>query len=220
MDEETVDDVRDNVDKILIQEAVEALLLTLTEREAYVLRARFFDLKTFRQIGKQINLSSERIRQHHSKAIRKLRQPKRMAVIRKLGIPWLHNALAREKEVEKAREIESNKEAERYYREIELRWQAQKERHAERERFKYDHHGNEPYLPTYNPKIETAKPTPKPEPSEYCPRIVILQFTHDAIPYLSTLPIHGYNASIERSRDPETYDRWLAQRLKEHESKN
>ena len=65
----------------LLHEQLMEVLLTLTEREQKVLRLRFgLDdgrPRTLEEVGKQFNVTRERIRQIEAKALRKLRQPSR-----------------------------------------------------------------------------------------------------------------------------------------------
>lgn len=64
-----------------LQEATRRILATLTAREAKVLRMRFgIDMNTdhtLEEVGKQFDVTRERIRQIEAKALRKLRQPSR-----------------------------------------------------------------------------------------------------------------------------------------------
>ena len=61
----------------VLQEQLEEVLGTLSEREAQVLRLRFGLLdghaRTLEEVGKEFNVTRERIRQIESKALRKLR---------------------------------------------------------------------------------------------------------------------------------------------------
>ena len=65
----------------LLHEQLMEVLLTLTEREQKVLRLRFgLDdgrPRTLEEVGKQFNVTRERIRQTEAKALRKLRHPSR-----------------------------------------------------------------------------------------------------------------------------------------------
>ena len=65
----------------LLHEQLMEVLLTLTEREQKVLRLRFgLDdgrPRTLEEVGKQFNVTRERIRQIEAKALRKLRRPSR-----------------------------------------------------------------------------------------------------------------------------------------------
>lgn len=71
---------------MLLAEALEDLLGTLTEREAEVLRMRYglYDGRqhTLEEVGKMFGVTRERIRQIENKAIRKLRHPSRARKIR------------------------------------------------------------------------------------------------------------------------------------------
>ena len=58
------------------------LISTITDREEQVLRYRDQMALTYRAIGEKFGLQSERIRQIHDKAIRKLRHPARFALLR------------------------------------------------------------------------------------------------------------------------------------------
>ncbi|MBS0289020.1 MAG: RNA polymerase sigma factor RpoD [Proteobacteria bacterium] len=64
-----------------LREATRRILATLTAREAKVLRMRFgIDMNTdhtLEEVGKQFDVTRERIRQIEAKALRKLRQPSR-----------------------------------------------------------------------------------------------------------------------------------------------
>lgn len=69
-----------------LQEDVETVLKTLTERERNVLQMRFGlddgQEKTLKEIGDTFNLTRERIRQIESKALKKLEDPKRNRILR------------------------------------------------------------------------------------------------------------------------------------------
>lgn len=60
---------------------LEHALLTLSDREQKVLEKRFQDFKTFEEVGKDFNVTRERIRQIEAKALRKLRHPSRQNFI-------------------------------------------------------------------------------------------------------------------------------------------
>ena len=66
---------------ILLKEQLDDVLSTLTEREAKVLRLRFGledgRSRTLEEVGKQFDVTRERIRQIEAKALRKLRHPSR-----------------------------------------------------------------------------------------------------------------------------------------------
>ena len=65
----------------LLKEQLSEVLGTLTEREEKVLRLRFgLDdgrTRTLEEVGKEFNVTRERIRQIEAKALRKLRHPSR-----------------------------------------------------------------------------------------------------------------------------------------------
>lgn len=69
-----------------LREATQKVLNTLTEREAKVLRMRFgIDMNTdhtLEEVGKQFDVTRERIRQIEAKALRKLRHPSRSEELR------------------------------------------------------------------------------------------------------------------------------------------
>lgn len=71
----------DSATTVGLQEATRRILSTLTAREAKVLRMRFgIDMNTdhtLEEVGKQFDVTRERIRQIEAKALRKLRQPSR-----------------------------------------------------------------------------------------------------------------------------------------------
>jgi len=66
---------------ILLKEQLDEVLNTLTEREGKVLRLRFGledgRQRTLEEVGKEFNVTRERIRQIEAKALRKLRHPSR-----------------------------------------------------------------------------------------------------------------------------------------------
>jgi RNA polymerase primary sigma factor len=69
-----------------LRESVQSILETLTPREAKVLRMRFgIDMNTdhtLEEVGKQFDVTRERIRQIEAKALRKLRHPNRSEPLR------------------------------------------------------------------------------------------------------------------------------------------
>lgn len=70
----------------LLKEEISAALSTLTPREAKVLRLRFGlddgHPRTLEEVGKEFNVTRERIRQIEAKALRKLRHPNRSKRLR------------------------------------------------------------------------------------------------------------------------------------------
>ena len=71
----------DAVDSAMLREQIGQVLHTLTERERQVLCMRFWLLdgegRTLEEVGKEFNVTRERIRQIEAKALRKLRHPSR-----------------------------------------------------------------------------------------------------------------------------------------------
>ena len=69
-----------------LREATQDVLAGLTAREAKVLRMRFgIDMNTdhtLEEVGKQFDVTRERIRQIEAKALRKLRHPSRSETLR------------------------------------------------------------------------------------------------------------------------------------------
>lgn len=69
-----------------LREAMQQVLSSLTAREAKVLRMRFgIDMNTdhtLEEVGKQFDVTRERIRQIEAKALRKLRHPSRSDSLR------------------------------------------------------------------------------------------------------------------------------------------
>ena len=65
----------------LLKEQIEGVLQTLTPREHRVLQFRFGledgRSRTLEEVGKEFNVTRERIRQIEAKALRKLRHPSR-----------------------------------------------------------------------------------------------------------------------------------------------
>ena len=72
----------------LLREQLEEVMKTLTPREAKVLKLRFGledgKSRTLEEVGKEFNVTRERIRQIEVKALRKLRKPKTLTTIRSL----------------------------------------------------------------------------------------------------------------------------------------
>ena len=66
----------------MLKEKLADVLATLTERERHILEMRFGLVdgyeRTLEEIGKQYNVTRERIRQIEAKALRKLRHPTRV----------------------------------------------------------------------------------------------------------------------------------------------
>ena len=71
---------------MLLKEQLNEVLSTLSDREARVLRLRFGledgRARTLEEVGKEFDVTRERIRQIEAKALRKLRNPVRSKRIR------------------------------------------------------------------------------------------------------------------------------------------
>ena len=60
------------------REALDEVMSTLEDREAAILRHRFYDEETLGEIGDRFGLQRERVRQIEAKALRKMRHPVRL----------------------------------------------------------------------------------------------------------------------------------------------
>ena len=94
-------------------------LTTLSERESDVLHRRYFDKQTLREVGQVFGVTQERVRQVEAKAIRKLRHPSRVYMMKTVSACELqkereeHQKLRREHELLcKAFEVIAQKPAE------------------------------------------------------------------------------------------------------------
>ena len=71
----------DAASQVMLKEELEEVLKTLTDREARVLKMRFGledgRMRTLEEVGRDFNVTRERIRQIEAKALRKLRHPSR-----------------------------------------------------------------------------------------------------------------------------------------------
>ena len=71
---------------VLLREHIEDVMQTLTPREAKVLKLRFGledgKARTLEEVGKEFDVTRERIRQIEAKALRKLRHPSRSKKLR------------------------------------------------------------------------------------------------------------------------------------------
>ena len=70
----------------LLREQLEEVMETLTEREEKVIRLRYGlgdgRPRTLEEVGKEFNVTRERIRQIEAKALRKLRHPSRSRILK------------------------------------------------------------------------------------------------------------------------------------------
>ena len=75
-----------NVESVMLRDHIDALLGDLKERERQVIELRFGlrdgHPRTLEEVGKEFNVTRERIRQIEAKALRKLRNPVRSKRIR------------------------------------------------------------------------------------------------------------------------------------------
>lgn len=212
-DDLIIDDVRENVDRIIFQETLQEILKELPPIEAKVIHHRFWDEMTLRDIGKLIGRSPERVRQHESKALRRLRKPSMRKTLIECGDSWLEIAVAIwEKRLKEAEEKEEKEEKriEEYYRKIEEKRKKQKHiNNFAKEIIPRIRINNDIWVSSkafQEPKREERSA------SKWAPSIVKLGFGCFG-PYLySSDPRY----SINRNRDPDAYDRWLKQRLDEH----
>lgn len=70
---------KDNLDKLNVN--IAKALSTLSDRDGYLITARFCNRKTLDELAKELKVTKERIRQLMVKAIQKLRHPHRMKII-------------------------------------------------------------------------------------------------------------------------------------------
>ena len=71
-----------NVESVMLREHIDALLGDLKERERQVIGLEDGHPRTLEEVGKEFNVTRERIRQIEAKALRKLRNPVRSKRIR------------------------------------------------------------------------------------------------------------------------------------------
>ena len=85
-DEDAPAAVRGGIASTLLREQLEEVLDTLAPREKKVLELRFGIVdgrtRTLEEVGKEFNVTRERIRQIEAKALRKLRHPSRSKKLR------------------------------------------------------------------------------------------------------------------------------------------
>jgi transcriptional regulator with XRE-family HTH domain len=63
------------------KEKLELVLETLTRKEAWVLRERFYGGKTLQEVGDQFDVTGNRVRMIEAKALRKMRHPERIRLL-------------------------------------------------------------------------------------------------------------------------------------------
>ena len=86
IEDESVADSFMDIENNERKEAIQNILNTLTEREQLIIKNRFGigmnRAKTLDEIGKELNLSRERVRQIEAAALKKLRNPRRAALLK------------------------------------------------------------------------------------------------------------------------------------------
>lgn len=79
------DDPAETASQVMMQEQLRTILSTLTPREKRVLELRYGldggQSRTLEEVGKEFNVTRERIRQIEAKALRKLRHPSRSRIV-------------------------------------------------------------------------------------------------------------------------------------------
>jgi RNA polymerase primary sigma factor len=74
-------------DKRLIQkQAIQQLSQNITERQANILSMRFDEGLTYREIGKELGVTQERVRQIELKALKKMRSRAKMLGVKGEGV--------------------------------------------------------------------------------------------------------------------------------------
>ena len=85
-EEYNIEDTIDDICKQQMANNLNKVLETLTLREVNILKSKYgFDdgeIKTYKEVGKEFQITCERVRQIEAKALRKLRHPSRLNMIR------------------------------------------------------------------------------------------------------------------------------------------
>lgn len=85
-EEYNIDDVINNICKQQMTNNLNKVLETLTPREVNILKSKYGfnngEIKTYEEVGKEFQITCERVRQIEAKALRKLRHPSRLNMIR------------------------------------------------------------------------------------------------------------------------------------------
>ena len=74
-DHDQIDDIIERIHREELHSAIEKELEEIPEREATVIRKRYFEGMTLKEAGKHIGVTPERVRQLEARALRKLRRP-------------------------------------------------------------------------------------------------------------------------------------------------
>ena len=64
-----------------LPERIEQAIDTLDERKQYIIRSRFYEDKTLDELGKELGVSKDRVRQIEARALRELRHPSKSKVL-------------------------------------------------------------------------------------------------------------------------------------------
>ena len=84
--DDTLEDPESRIAKQLLKLDLSKVLKTLNEREVGVVKLRYGledgRMRTLEEIGRAFNVTRERVRQIEAKAMRKLKQPERNAILR------------------------------------------------------------------------------------------------------------------------------------------
>ena len=85
-EEYNIEDVIDDICKQQMANNLNKVLETLTLREVNILKSKYGfnngEIKTYEEVGKEFQITCERVRQIEAKALRKLRHPSRLNMIR------------------------------------------------------------------------------------------------------------------------------------------
>ena len=68
-----------------VKNRITKVLLTLTPREERVIRERFFNNKTLREIGQTFSVTSNRVMQIEARALRKMKHPSRARILKEVA---------------------------------------------------------------------------------------------------------------------------------------
>lgn len=157
-------DIRDEIDEKLLNDLMDYILRDLSDRERIILQKRLIEKKLLREIGELLGISTERIRQIRSRAIRKLIHNKNKLKILNEYFPSHPYTLEIQKKIRKCKENRRKYEAEEAQREKEYL------QRREKAMLKYIN-----------------------APHDFkCPGNVFLGYRDDNTPYLLTLPVGGY----------------------------
>jgi len=197
-------DPRYHIDKEALYEALYETLSTLTEREASVVIWREIEGKTLREVGKLCNVTQERVRQVHLKALRKLRHPNRSNKLYKMMLNLSEKEFISEKKKEEARLKEWK---EKYEKESKLRAEIEREAYYKAEKEKLLNnlkHSFEDALSLGKSKYRTPI-----KPPDFC----VLRCSPNFQWYIAVPPDRVITI------DDETYFKWLLWMLEDYDKK-